>query len=77
MLGKVSEALDGIVPDDFLGHTGEKFVTTSTSIADAMKIEDLDTRRDVMKMVATQAARTKFGGTHDEMLEILDEVLKG
>ena len=77
LLAKVSDALSGIVPDDFLGHTGEKFVTTGTSIADAMKIEDLDDRRDVLKMVATQAARTKFGGTHDEMLSILDTVLKG
>ncbi|KKL90089.1 hypothetical protein LCGC14_1908180 [marine sediment metagenome] len=77
LLGKVSDALEGIVPDDFLGHTGEKFVTTSTSIADAMSIEDIDTRRDVLKIVSTQAARTKFGGTHDEMLKILDKVLKG
>lgn len=77
LLSQVSDALDGIVPADFLGHTGEKFVTTSTSIADAMKIEDMDDRRDVLKMVATQAARTKFGGNHDEMLKILDTVLKG
>lgn len=76
LLGKVSDALDGIVPEDFLGHTGDKYVTTSTSVNEAMAIEDKDTRRDVLHIVATQAARTKFGGTHDEMLQILSDVLK-
>jgi len=77
LLGKVAAALDGIVPDDFIGHTGEKFVTTSDSLGQAMKIEDEATRRDVIKIVATQAARTKFGGSHQDMLAILDGVLKG
>ena len=77
LLGKVSDALDGIVPDDFLGHTGDKYVVGDKAVIQALEIDDANTRRDVLKMVATQAARTKFGGSHDEMLEILDEVLKG
>lgn len=76
LLGKVSDALDGIVPEDFLGHTGDKYVTTATSVNEAMAIEDKDTRRDVLHIVCTQAARTKFGGSHDEMLSILSDVLK-
>lgn len=77
LLEKVSNALDGIVPDDFLGHTGDKYVTSASSIVEAMKIADKDVRRDVLKIVGVQATRTKFGGSHDEMLAILDKVLKG
>lgn len=77
LLGKVSAALEGIVPDDFLGHTGDKYVVGDKAVVQALELDDVDTRRDVLKIVATQAARTKFGGTHEEMLQILDEVLKG
>lgn len=77
LLEKVSNALDGIVPDDFLGHTGDKYVTSASSIVEAMKLADKDVRRDVLKIVGVQATRTKFGGSHDEMLAILDKVLKG
>ena len=77
LLGKVSEALDGIVPDDFLGHTGDKYVTTSDSIRQAFEKTDESNREQVLGIVGTQAARTKFGGTHDEMVAILDKILKG
>ncbi len=77
LLGKVSEALDGIVPDDFLGHTGDKYVTTADSIRQAFEKTDESNREQVLGIVGTQAARTKFGGTHDEMVAILDKILKG
>jgi hypothetical protein len=77
LLEKVSTALDGIVPDDFFGHTGEKFVTTGDSIREAFEKCEGDELRDVLKIVGTQAARTKFGGSHDDMVEILDSILKG
>ncbi|KKM93137.1 hypothetical protein LCGC14_1211370 [marine sediment metagenome] len=73
---KVEEALKGIVPDDFLLSTGEKFVTTSDSLRQAMEIKDMKDRRTVVEMVSTQAARCKFGGSHAEMITILDGVLK-
>ena len=71
------KALEGFVPEDFLLSTGEKFVTTDDSLRQAMEIEDANDRRTVVEMVSTQAARCKFGGTHEEMLNILDGVLKG
>lgn len=77
LLEKVAAALEGIVPGDFIGHTGEKFVTTSDSLRQAMEIEDENDRRTVVEMVSTSAARCKFGGSHEEMLSILDGVLKG
>lgn len=78
LLGKVAAALDGIVPEDFIGHTGEKFVVTSASVGEAFKnCDGPDQLRDILKIVATQAARTKFGGSHDDMVAILDGVLKG
>lgn len=77
MADKVFAALEGVVPEDFLLSTGEKYVVGETAVDDALKIEDEDVRRSVVKIVSTQAARTKFGGSHDEMLEILDSVLKG
>ncbi len=77
LLGKVAAALDGIVPEDFIGHTGEKFVVTSDSMREAFANCDKTNLRDVLKIVSTQAARTKFGGSHDDMVAILDGVLKG
>ncbi len=77
LLGKVAAALEGIVPDDFIGHTGEKYVVTSDSMREAFANCDESNLRDVLKIVATQAARTKFGGSHDDMVAILDGVLKG
>ena len=73
LLGKVSEALSGIVPDDFLGHTGDKYVTTSDSIRQAF---EKGGDENILKIVGVQAARTKFGGTHAEMVAILDTILK-
>ena len=77
LLGKVAAALDGIVPDDFIGHTGEKFVVAEASMRETFENCDKTNLRDVLKIVATQAARTKFGGSHDDMVAILDGVLKG
>ena len=77
LLGKVSKALEGIVPEDFIGHTGEKFVVGSASMREAFENCDETNLRDILKIVATQAARTKFGGSHDDMVAILDGVLKG
>lgn len=76
LLEKVSAALEDIVPEDFFGHTGEKFVTTDSSIAEAFKNCEGDELIDVLKIVGTQAARTKFGGSHDDMVKILDALLK-
>jgi len=75
ILGKVSEALDGIVPDDFFGHTGDKFVVGGEALSQTMKIDDDSDRAVVAKIVGTQAARTKFGGSNEEALEILREVI--
>ena len=77
LLEKVASALEGIVPEDFIGHTGEKYVVTSDSMREAFANCDESNLRDVLKIVATQAARTKFGGSHDDMVAILDGVLKG
>lgn len=77
LLEKVAAALEGIVPEDFIGHTGERFVTTADSVREAFANCDETNLRDVLKIVTTQAARTKFGGSHDDMLAILDGVLKG
>jgi len=76
LLAKVSAALDGIVPDDFLGHTGDKYVTTSDSIRQAFEKTDESNREQVLGIVGTQAARTSFGGSHQEMVKILDAILK-
>ena len=77
LLGKVSDALDGVVPEDFLGHTGEKFVTTANSMNEAFQNCKGDQLADVLKIVGTQASRTKFGGDHAEMIAVLDGLLKG
>lgn len=78
LLEKVASALEGIVPDDFIGHTGEKFVVTADSIRETFaNVKDADKLRDILKIVGTQATRTKFGGSHDDMVAILDGVLKG
>lgn len=78
LLEKVSKALDGIVPDDFLGATSEKHIVGADSLNQAFaKCKDNDQLRDVLKIVATQACRVTFGGSHDEMVKILDTVLRG
>lgn len=77
LLAKVSEALEDIVPEDFFGHTGEKYVTTSDSIREAFEKLEGDDLRDVLGIVGTQAARTKFGGSHDDMVKILGSILEG
>lgn len=79
LMGKIAAALEAadINIDDVFGHTGDKYIVDENCLADAMKIEDEDTRRSVLKVVGTQAARVSFGGNHEEMLEILDGVLKG
>jgi hypothetical protein len=78
LLNKVSKALEGIVPEDFLGATSEKFIVTGDSMNQAFaNVKDNDRLRDVLKIVATQAARVTFGGSHEEMLSILDATLKG
>lgn len=75
LLGKVSAALEGIVPADFLGATAPKYVVSGNAVDQALKIEDETTRETVVDMVTTQAARCKFGGSNEEALNILREVL--
>jgi hypothetical protein len=75
LLGQVSEALNGIVPDDFFGHTGDKYVVGGEALSQTMKIDDDSDRAVVAKIVGTQAARTKFGGSNEEALDILREVI--
>ena len=75
LLGKVSEALEGIVPEDFFGHTGDKYIVGGNALEQALKIADEDTRRDVTKVVSTQAARCNFGGSNEEALDILRDVI--
>ena len=75
LLEKVSAALEGIVPEDFFGHTGDKYVVGDDAINEALRIEDEDNRRDVTKVVSTQAARCNFGGSNQEALDILREVI--
>ncbi len=75
LLGKVSDALEGIVPEDFLGHTGDKYVVGDDSLNEALRIDDEDARRDVTKVVSTQAARCNFGGSNEEALRILNDVI--
>lgn len=75
LLAKVSEALDGIVPDDFIGHTGDKYIVDTDALVQALKIADVDTRRDVVNVVGTQAARANFGGSNEEALNILRDVI--
>ena len=79
LMGKIAEALEAadINIDDVFGHTGDKYIVAETALDDAMKIDDEDERRAVLGVVGTQAARVSFGGDHDEMLSILDDVLKG
>ncbi len=77
LLQKVSDALEGIVPEDFFGHTGDKFVVGDNALVQALEIKDESDRRVATKIVSTQAARCKFGGTPEEMLEILSEVMEG
>jgi len=75
LLGKVSAALEGIVPADFLGATSPKYVVSGNAVDQALKIEDESMRETVVEMVTTQAARCKFGGSNEEALNILREVL--
>ncbi len=75
LLGKVSAALDGIVPADFLKATQAKYVVGPKAVGQALDIEDEDTRATVVDMVTTQAARCKFGGSNEEALNILRDVL--
>ena len=75
LLEKVSAALEGIVPEDFFGHTGDKYVVGDDALNEALKIADEDKRRDVVKVVGTQAARCNFGGSNEEALAILQDVI--
>lgn len=75
LLGKVSAALEGIVPEDFFGHTGDKYVVGTDALSQALKVADEDTRRSVVKVVGTQAARTNFGGSNEEALAIISKLL--
>ena len=78
LLTKVSKALEGIVPDDFLGATSEKHIVGNAALNEAFaKCKNDDQLRDVLKIVATQACRVTFGGSHEEMVAILDTVLRG
>ena len=79
LMGRIAEALEAadINIDEVFGHTGDKYIVAETALDDAMKIEDEDDRRAVLGVVGTQAARVSFGGSHDDMLAILDDVLKG
>jgi hypothetical protein len=75
LLEKVSAALDGIVPDDFFGHTGDKYIAGPECLNQALKIADEDARRNVVKVVGTQATRANFGGSNEEALNVLREVI--
>ena len=75
LLGKVAAALEGIVPEDFFGHTGDKYVVGGDALSQALKVDDIDDRRTVVKVVGTQAVRPNFGGTNEEALDILREVM--
>ncbi len=75
LLGKVSAALEGIVPTDFLGATAPKYVVSGNAVDQALKIEDESMRETIVDMVTTQAARCKFGGSNEEALNILRDVL--
>lgn len=75
LLGKVSAALDGIVPDDFFGHTGDKYIAGPECLTQALKIADEDERRNVVKVVGTQATRANFGGSNEEALAVLQNVI--
>lgn len=75
LLGEVATALEGIVPDDFFGHTGDKYVVGDDALSQALSIADENTRRDVIKVVGTQAARCNFGGSNEEALDILRDVI--
>ncbi len=75
LLGKVSAALEGIVPADFLGATQPKYVVSGNAVDQALQIDDETMRETIVDMVTTQAARCKFGGSNEEALNILREVL--
>ena len=75
LLGKVSAALDGIVPADFLKATQAKYVVGPKAVGQALDIEDEAQRATIVEMVTTQAARCKFGGSNEEALDILRDVL--
>lgn len=75
LLGKVSAALEGVVPADFLKATSPKYVVSGNAVDQALQIEDETMRETVVEMVTTQAARCKFGGSNEEALNILREVL--
>lgn len=75
LLEKVAAALEGVVPEDFFGHTGDKYIVGPNALEQALKIEDEDARRSVTKVVGTQATRANFGGSNEEALNILRDVL--
>lgn len=78
LLARVSKALEGVkgIPEDFIEATPEKYVTTETSISEALrKVKDSDQLRDVLCMVGVIATRPKFGGSHEDMMEILEEAI--
>jgi len=78
-MGKIAEALEGAGIDigDVFGHTGDKYVVGEAAVDQAMKIEDADTRREVLGNVATQATRVTFGGSHEEAMSILSDIILG
>lgn len=75
LLGKVATALEGVVPEDFIGHTGDKYIVGKDALSQALKIADENDRRSVAKVVGTQAARCNFGGSNEEALRILQDVI--
>jgi hypothetical protein len=75
LLAKVAAALEGVVPEDFFGHTGDKYVVGTDALSQALKVEDEDDRRSVVKVVGTQAARTNFGGSNEEALSYIAKLL--
>ena len=75
LLQKVGDALEGIVPADFIQFSGDKKIVGDQALAQALKIADEDDRRNVVKVVATQATRANFGGSNEEALRILQDVI--
>ena len=75
MLSKVAAALEGIVPEDFFGHTGDKYIAGPECLVQALKVTDEDERRNLVKVVGTQATRANFGGSNEEALAVLKDVI--
>lgn len=75
MLAKVAAALEGIVPEDFFGHTGDKYIAGPECLVQALKIADENDRRNLVKVVGTQATRANFGGSNEEALAVLKDVI--